>query len=226
VRTGIEARGAHVPPEWAQAPGDPARVHPLAGYREQRPLFDSNAPGHPRLRGNPGALPLGDYSVKGFEEAFAVERKQIADFYSYIGKERERTRYKMEAFKAACFRGGFAALVVEAEEKTSSRGYIMRPREPRKPAVKPSYPSRSATGYMYIAPLPSGHRPVDPGSRYQVLQSSTRGRLNMKLIASPNLKVLELSPSDLYPDELNRFWLNKDELRADLPAAVSQTDQA
>ena len=52
----------------------------------------------------------GDYSIRGFEDRFTVERKQVSDFFSYIGKERRRTIQKLERLKTF----NFAALVVEA----------------------------------------------------------------------------------------------------------------
>ncbi len=52
----------------------------------------------------------GDYSIRGFEDKFSVERKQTSDFFSYIGKERRRTVQKLERLKTF----DFAALVIEA----------------------------------------------------------------------------------------------------------------
>ena len=52
----------------------------------------------------------GDYSIRGFENQFTVERKQTSDFFSYIGKERHRTIQKLERMKVF----DFAALVIEA----------------------------------------------------------------------------------------------------------------
>ena len=52
----------------------------------------------------------GDYTIKGFEDKFAIERKQISDFYSYIGKERNKTTKKIQ--RLAEF--DFAAIVIEA----------------------------------------------------------------------------------------------------------------
>lgn len=51
----------------------------------------------------------GDYSIRGFENAFGIERKQSSDFYSYIGKERKRTVEKLKALGDL----EFSALVVE-----------------------------------------------------------------------------------------------------------------
>jgi ERCC4-type nuclease len=91
--------------------------------REQKPLFDDPPEG---LAVVTATLLLGDYSIKGFEGKFCVERKCISDFYSFIGKERERTTRKMEQFREMVVRGrGFVGLVVEATESDLLSGYVM-----------------------------------------------------------------------------------------------------
>ena len=90
--------------------------------REQRPLFQDSQGG---LEIITDTLHHGDYSIKGFEDKFAVERKQISDFYGYIGKERARTVKKMEQFREIISSGGFVALVVETSESDILNGYIM-----------------------------------------------------------------------------------------------------
>lgn len=74
--------------------------------REQNPLC-SNVKGLTVCR---DTLKNGDYSIRGFENRFAVERKKVSDFYSYIGKERRRTVEKLRRFKDYDFSG----LVIEA----------------------------------------------------------------------------------------------------------------
>lgn len=90
--------------------------------REQRPLFDPPPEDIPVIT---QTLHCGDYSIKGFEDQFCIERKQISDFYSYIGKERHKTTRKMEEFFKIVSRGGFVGLVVEASEADLLTGYIM-----------------------------------------------------------------------------------------------------
>lgn len=75
--------------------------------REQKPLF-VKTPGLVKVI---STLHDGDYSIKGFEDKFSIERKQVSDFFSYIGKEREKTIKKLERLQ--CF--DFAALVVESD---------------------------------------------------------------------------------------------------------------
>jgi len=74
--------------------------------REQKPLCT-------RIKALPiikKALKDGDYSIKGFEDQFSIERKQQSDFYSYIGSERKRTKKKLERLSKM----KFAALVIES----------------------------------------------------------------------------------------------------------------
>jgi ERCC4-type nuclease len=94
----------------------------LQDTREQQPLFDEPMDGLTIL---PQALDFGDYSVKGFEDRICFERKRISDFYSYIGKERDRTTKKMEEFKEMVSRGGYVGLVIEADEDDILMGYVM-----------------------------------------------------------------------------------------------------
>ena len=90
--------------------------------REQQPLFASPQDG---LEVVTGALVHGDYSLKGFEQKFVIERKKISDFYSYIGKERERTVKKMKEFREIVLSRGFVGLVIESPESDLLTGYIM-----------------------------------------------------------------------------------------------------
>ena len=96
----------------------------LQDTREQRPLFDGSVE-IPGLTVVNTALVHGDYSIKGFEDRFCIERKGVSDFYAYVGKQRALTTVKMEAFKKIVFRGGFVGLVIEATEADLLAGYIM-----------------------------------------------------------------------------------------------------
>lgn len=78
--------------------------------REQTPLDFSRF--EPFVRVERGTLHSGDYSVKGHEGEFAIERKSLADLISTItqGHERfERELQRLESFR-------YAAVVVEASE--------------------------------------------------------------------------------------------------------------
>ena len=90
--------------------------------REQKPLFDQPVDGLTLVT---DTLPFGDYSLRGFEDRFCVERKQISDFFTYIGKERDRTKRKMKEFRNIISSGGFAGLVIEALESDLLSGYVM-----------------------------------------------------------------------------------------------------
>lgn len=67
----------------------------------------------------------GDYSIKGFEDTFTIERKMISDFYGYIGKERKKTIKKMERFKQMIDNGGFVGLAIEEAEEDIMYGFHM-----------------------------------------------------------------------------------------------------
>jgi ERCC4-type nuclease len=90
--------------------------------REQKPLFIDATEG---LDVVTDTLPYGDYSIRGFEDRFCVERKQMSDFYSYIGKERTRTTRKMDQFREMVSTGGWVGLAVEASEPDLLTGFIM-----------------------------------------------------------------------------------------------------
>jgi len=81
----------------------------ISDTREQRPLFTRLPSG---LVIKSIALKDGDYSIQGFEDKFAIERKGISDLVSYCASERTRTIQKMERFKDFDFVG----LVIEARE--------------------------------------------------------------------------------------------------------------
>ncbi len=89
----------------------------LVDTREQRPLFTRLPAG---LIVKSTCLPIGDYSIDGWTEQFAIERKGISDFCSYVGKERDKTVEKMKRL-AEC---EWAGLVIEAGEKE-----LIRPQE-------------------------------------------------------------------------------------------------
>lgn len=96
----------------------------LIDTREQRPLFTEDKPDG--LETLVTTLSSGDYSIQGFTDRFVIERKQMSDFYSYLGKERDKTIRKMGEFKLATFAGvpGFAGLVIEASESDILNGYM------------------------------------------------------------------------------------------------------
>ena len=82
---------------------------------EQLPLFvgkeykDLKQTVKPLIIPGERRLGPGDYTLKGFESDIMIERKMESDFYTYIGKEREKTVKKLR-----CLAGyKFAALVIE-----------------------------------------------------------------------------------------------------------------
>lgn len=74
--------------------------------REQRPyLFDQSTTSVCRA-----ALPAGDYSLAGFEDRIAIERKSLDDFVNTVIHGRERFRAELD--KLATY--DYAAIVIEA----------------------------------------------------------------------------------------------------------------
>ncbi len=85
--------------------------------REQSPLFVGRLP--KGLRIESATLKHGDYSIKGFEDKVCVERKEISDFLTYIGKDRNHTKSKLELMKPMFYK----ALIVEARDIFEIPGY-------------------------------------------------------------------------------------------------------
>lgn len=98
----------------------PEDMHVVVDTREQKPLFKRIPPG---LTIVSKALKDGDYSIVGFEDRFCIERKEMSDFYGYIGNERTKTVAKMERFAEMVKADGFVMLAIEAAEEDVLFGY-------------------------------------------------------------------------------------------------------
>lgn len=100
-----------------KAPKIPEGMIMIQDTREQLPLFTRIPKG---LTITSATLRAGDYSIKGHEATFCIERKMISDLVSYCTTEYEaKTRAKMERFKKMEWVG----LVVEARESDVHRPY-------------------------------------------------------------------------------------------------------
>jgi len=66
--------------------------------REQTPLLFAN------LTTERATLATGDYSVKGFERAFSVERKSVEDLVQSVTRERDRFSRELQRMRAFDFR--------------------------------------------------------------------------------------------------------------------------
>lgn len=86
----------------ATATGFPAMPPIVIDSREQRPYAFPDAV--------PGTLPTGDYSLLGYEDRVAVERKTKNDAYASLGRDRPRFRREVERMSAL----QYGAIVVEA----------------------------------------------------------------------------------------------------------------
>jgi len=88
---------------------------------EQKPLWTDNESWVINKTLRNGKYTRGDYSIKGFEDKFCIERKQMSDFYSYIGKERMKTTHKMHQFQQM----NWVGFVIEASEDDILMGHPM-----------------------------------------------------------------------------------------------------
>ena len=79
----------------------------LIDTREQQPLFVDIK----KLNTDVIKVETGDYTIKGFEDRFCIERKKTSDFYSFIGSERKKTLNKLEHMANM----EWSALVVEVD---------------------------------------------------------------------------------------------------------------
>lgn len=93
-------------------------VDVLIDTREQRPYPFSDIPadakeggGILKIRTQRVTLQQGDYSLEGFTDQVAIERKSLADLFQTIGQERDRFERELE--RLAGYR--FAAVMVEGE---------------------------------------------------------------------------------------------------------------
>lgn len=82
-------------------PASPAKLVILVDTREQRPLTLPNS--------RRATLKVADYSVEGFTDLIAVERKSHEDFVGCVGKDRDR--FERELAKLAMFE--YPAIVLE-----------------------------------------------------------------------------------------------------------------
>jgi len=62
-------------------------------------------------------LPTGDYSIKGFADVVAVERKSIEDLFMTLGKNRQR--FKREMMRLQDF--DYAAIIIESDWQTIAK---------------------------------------------------------------------------------------------------------
>ena len=93
---------------------DPSMIL-LQDTREIKPLFTRIPKG---LTIQSATLHNGDYSIKGFENRFAIERKFIGDLFPYCSSERDKTVAKMQRFRKMIDAGGWVGLCIEEKEST------------------------------------------------------------------------------------------------------------
>lgn len=98
-------------PKIAQKPN----MRVVVDTREQKPYRFERYPG---IAVECGTLAIGDYSLTGLTDKVAVERKELADLITCLGRERER--FERELAKAAAMEA--FAVVIEADWKDLASG--------------------------------------------------------------------------------------------------------
>jgi len=83
--------------------------------REQKPFTFEGIRPKPTIEIAP--LRIGDYSLKGFEDKFPLERKSLVDLFGSLGKGRDRFEREFQQMSEC----EFAALVIEADWHTILR---------------------------------------------------------------------------------------------------------
>ncbi len=93
----------------------------ICDSREQAPYTFTGLVGDSREHNRPLIVPTvvkglatGDYSIQGFEHLIAIERKSTADLLGTLAQRMEQFRAEHERMRAIVFRGGLAAVVIEA----------------------------------------------------------------------------------------------------------------
>lgn len=84
----------------------------IVDTREQTPLQFT------RLASEVGTLTTGDYSIKGMESAFAVERKSVADLIGSLSTERDRFMREIDRLRGF----DFARLLIVGSRREVEQG--------------------------------------------------------------------------------------------------------
>lgn len=124
----------------------PVRV--VVDSREQQPYKftkisadQKDGGGRTRIKSVVGTLDSGDYSLEGYENEIAIERKSLADFFGTLGQGRERFLKELQRLDEGY---QFAAVVVESEWSEILQGYRHSRLSP-----KTIYRSVVAWGFRY-----------------------------------------------------------------------------
>lgn len=86
--------------------------------REQAPFGFQSIEPWDDIPKKTAALKTGDYSIEGYEDQIAIERKSVGDFYGSIGSDRERFEREMDRlakmdYAAVVIEGGWRELLVD-----------------------------------------------------------------------------------------------------------------
>lgn len=61
------------------------------------------------------SLYTGDYSLKGYENDFTIERKSVPDLFGTLSKGRQRFEDEHERMRAMILGGGFSCVIIEGD---------------------------------------------------------------------------------------------------------------
>lgn len=91
----------------------------IVDSREQKPLFNKNI--------EVKKLDVGDYSIKGYETEFSIERKSLGDLFGTLGKGHKR--FKAELTRALNYK--YFAIVIEGSfadinNKNFDKSYLIK----------------------------------------------------------------------------------------------------
>jgi DNA excision repair protein ERCC-4 len=97
----------------------------ICDTREQKPLWTKNI-----IREK---LEVGDYSIKGYKDKFAIERKSLSDLFGTLGKGHKRFKKELERAKtyeyfAIVIDGSYSSCLnkdFEGSYHSKMRGYVI-----------------------------------------------------------------------------------------------------
>jgi len=143
--------------------------------REQTPLVFTNLPVVV------DGLTTGDYSVRGLEDDFAVERKTLPDLFGSLTSGRERFMRELQRMQAFPFR---RLLVIGSESEISMGSSRAKGINPK--AILHSLAAIEARGVPVVF-APSGHAAAILVERWAFWRAREVLKMANKLFDAPNL---------------------------------------
>jgi len=139
----------------------------ICDTREQAPWTFSDQRHYVDVEVVPSSLPVGDYSIPGWEDRVAVERKSLADFVGCVTGT-NRARFERELAKARSYERFW--VVVEGSTENAAKGEFLSRIRP-----KALLATRHAWMVRYGVPiLFEGTRALAEYTAYDLLAKFTR----------------------------------------------------